>query len=122
LGKKANLADFVAPSHLKWEAGCQECQPTALGPLGLLDKNVRFFVFLPKLLSPKRYAVWQDDDGRTQRICLLCPSLADSFGVGDEMNWRLVFGLRVREKARTFGWMPNVTKKRCFYLKRLPTP
>ena len=38
-----------------------------------------------ELVSPERYAVWQDSDGGMLRICLLCPSPAGSFGVRDEM-------------------------------------
>jgi hypothetical protein len=45
--------------------GRQGRPPTALGDLDDLDGDLGFFVFLPKLVSPKRYPEWQNGAGRT---------------------------------------------------------
>jgi hypothetical protein len=66
--KNAERGNSLAPKHQKWKASFQECQPTALGPLGTLDENVGFFVFFPRLGSPKRYPEWQNGGGTMRQI------------------------------------------------------
>ena len=62
-----------------------------------------------ELVSPKRYAFWEDGAGRMQRVSLLCPGLAASFGVRDEMirRWWLGSGTdKDQEKSESLDGRP----------------
>src|SRR6516165_11566770 len=54
-------SDGKSASH--WEGNFQGRPPAARGDLGDLDGNVGIFDFSTKLVSPKRYPVWQDYGG-----------------------------------------------------------
>src|SRR5262249_20574529 len=76
--KAAYLDGYGKLAGESFEMGSQLPRPPAksCGDLGGLDGGLGFFVFLPKLASPKRQAVWHNDASETQQVCLLLSSLA----------------------------------------------
>jgi len=48
--------------------GRQGRPPTALGDLGDLDGDLGFFILVPKLVSPERYANCQNGGGTMRQI------------------------------------------------------